>query len=108
MTPNTDAPDYDSPNAADNDSAYHHSWSNCKNKKYNMTPNTDVPNYDSPSSSDDNDDSPDSLILDVKLTPSQCLKYKNITVTDSDTATNDASPGVINTSPHAPNSATEK
>ena len=48
MTPNTNSPDADSPNSADDDADYPYSFCNWKNNKNNMTHNNDAPGDDSP------------------------------------------------------------
>ena len=67
MTPNTDAPDADSPDAAENSDPYPYSLCYIKNKKNNMTPNTDAPNNDAPDATDDDAASQNSFILDYYL-----------------------------------------
>ena len=51
MSPNTDAPDDDYPDAAENNSACPYSFLNRKNKKKNITPNTYAPNNYPPNAS---------------------------------------------------------
>ena len=73
-----------------------------------MTPNTDSPDYGAPDAADYDAAPPDSLILDSsikrKIDPNSMLELKIImTVTNSDTATDDAYPDAINTSPHVTN-----
>ena len=80
MTPNTDSPNYDSPNTADNDAAYPYSLRNRKKKKKNITLNTYAPEYDYPDSYDGYSASPDSLTLDSsfkhKIDPKTLRKLK--------------------------------
>ena len=109
MTPNTDAPD-----VADDDADYSESLRNQKINKNNITPNTNAPNYDYPLADDDDySASPDPIILDssieCKIDPKSMLKPKNVkmTVTNANAATDNAYPNAINTSPHAPNAATD-
>ena len=78
MTPNTDAPDTDAPNAAEYDASYPYYLHNIKNNKNNTTNNTDAPNDDAPDAADDDSSSPNSLILDsslkCKIDPKPMLK----------------------------------
>ena len=82
MTPNTNAPDYDTPDASDDDDAYPYLLRNFKNKKKIINPNTYAHNDDAPDAADDYADSPNSLILyssrKRKIDPKSMLKIKNI------------------------------
>ena len=109
---NTDVPDDDAPDADDDGADYPYSLRNFKNKKNNMTANTDAPNDYAPGATDDDASSWTLLsyipLLNSKLTPSQCLNLKELkmTVTYSDSATDNSSPDAINTAPYATNYAT--
>ena len=75
-----------------------------------MTPNTYFPENDAPDAADDDAASPDSRIVYFSLkrnfSPKSMLNFFCVTVTDSDAATNDASPNAIDISRHVPNTNT--